>query len=55
MHDNRMRDTLHREKQLLKAKKPFRDVDQFPEQVPRLPIREHFTPQQEVLTERAPR
>jgi hypothetical protein len=40
----------------LKKEKPFRDVDQFPEQVvPRIPIREQFTPQQEVMTERAPR
>jgi hypothetical protein len=42
----------------LKKDKVFTDKDQFPETVPRLPIRqvrEPYTPQQEVMTERVPR
>jgi len=58
MAENRERTIFNKEKEYLKKDKVFMDKDQFPEQVPRLPIRqvrEPYTPQQEVMTERLPR
>jgi hypothetical protein len=56
MSENRLKSLFLQEKELLKGDRIFRDKDQFPEPVPRLPIketlREPFTPKQEIMTER---
>lgn len=61
MAENRDRSLFLKEKDILRDERQFQDRDQFParEIVPKLPLRqplrEPYTPKQELMTDRVPR